>query len=213
MSEPDKPMETSAVARPGAFLGQISSNVRTTAATICRDSAPGTILDVGCGNGLLFAEIGNVGTRFFGVDADPQLLVEGRRILEDNEVGPAQFALGDAGHLPFLAATFDKVLLLNTLINIPTDALAAAFLAELVRITRPGGEVIVDIRNNANLPLRARYWLHNRRADFTTRGHGLRQVRGVFAALGCEVGTVHRIGPWLPFGPSGLVIRAFKQPD
>ena len=209
----DETLETGSDTRPGAFLGQISTNVRAIAADICRNSGGQRVLDVGCGNGLLFAEAGNVGCAFFGVDTDAQLLNEGRRILKDNDVGPATFTLGDGGNLPFLDNAFDKGLLLNTLINIPTDTIVAQIAAELVRITAPGGKVVVDIRNNANIILRLRYALHNRTADFTTRGYRLNHIRGLFEALRCEIRTTHSIGPWLPFGASGIVVEAQKLAD
>ena len=209
----DGNLDTESVGRPKAFLGRISSEVRSAAARICQESAGQRILDVGCGNGLLFAEIGDIHCTFFGMDADAQLLGEARQILYDNKVGPAIFALGDACHLPYRDESFDKALLLNTLINIPTDDLVTEFLHELIRITRSGEKIIVDIRNNANWILRTRYWLHNQRADFKTRGYALGRLRDLFTARGCEIRATHSIGPWLPFGPCGIVIEAEKRVD
>ena len=85
MSETED-IRTEAVTRPGAFLGKISSDVRTMAAAVCREDPGHLILDVGCGNGLLFAEIGAIDGTFYGLDPDGQILHEGRRILADNQV-------------------------------------------------------------------------------------------------------------------------------
>lgn len=204
-------IDTAAVSRPGAFLGQISSRVRSAAAGICRQETTTRILDVGCGNGLLFAEAGGTENRFHGVDADFQLLAESRQILQDNNVAPARVALGDAGHLPYRDASFGLVMLLNTLINIPTDALVRQFVGELVRITIPGGRVVVDIRNANNLALRLRYRTNNRSADFTTRAYRLSDICDLLGSLGCTVDDTHRIGPWMPFGCSGIVVVARKS--
>ena len=206
-------VDTAGVTRPNAFLGRISSEVRSLAAQVCRRSDGERILDVGCGNGLLFAEIGNNGCTLFGLDSDLEQMRVGRQILHDNQVESAMFALGDASHLPYKDNVFDKVLLLNTLMNIQSDEFVKAFIAELIRITLPGGKILVDIRNNANWILRTRYWLHNRKSDFNVRGFALRHLRGLFEAHNCEISTLHSIGPWLPFGPSGILIEAERRVD
>lgn len=55
---------------------------------------------------------------------------------------------GDLCHLPFASGTFDKVLLAEVLEHLADDR---AGLAEAVRVTRPGGLILVSVPN-ANYP-------------------------------------------------------------
>ena len=196
-----------AVARPGAFLGQLSSEVRSVAARLC--PSPGRLLDVGCGNGLLFAELPAGGT-LHGADTDMQLLQEGQKILAGRDLGPTAFTIADASSLPYRNDTFDNILLLNTLMNIPDDSIVVGFMQELARVLRPGGRIILDVRNNANWVMKIRYWLHNMGADFIVRGYDMRHLQEMFQSCGCNIEGSHPVGPWMPFGPSGYVVEATK---
>jgi SAM-dependent methyltransferase len=124
----------------------------------------GTALDVGCGTGRalphLRAAVGAAGT-VAGIDLTPAMAAIA------SERGPA--AIGDARRLPFPDATADAVLAAG-LITHPPEPMAG--LAELARVTRPGGRLALfqpigraalaarrghalrpdDIRDPANLP-------------------------------------------------------------
>ena len=193
-------LDLSGVRRPGAFLGGITSRVRTLAAGLLR-ATRGTLLDVGCGNALLFAEAGGgPGLTMIGVDQDPRLLREARGVLADNGVHGVRLVRGDAFALPFRPGSADAVALLNTLVNLPSEAQAQGLLKSLMAICKPGGRVVFDIRNRANPLLRVRYAVHGLRADFTTRGHGLGWVRRVCEECGFELVRAEPIGPgWMPW--------------
>jgi SAM-dependent methyltransferase len=93
----------------------------------------GTALDVGCGTGRalphLRAAVGAAGT-VAGIDLTPAMAAIA------SERGPA--AIGDARRLPFPDATADAVLAAG-LITHPPEPMAG--LAELARVTRPGGRL------------------------------------------------------------------------
>ena len=94
---------------------------------------PGTrVLDVGCGSGELLALAAGRGAVVAGVDP-----AEGMRALAARAVG-VEVRDGDAEHLPWPDASFDVVLAVNALQF--ADDIGAA-LAELVRVTVPGGIV------------------------------------------------------------------------
>ena len=202
-------LNISQVARRGAFLGGITSEVRSRAAALLRQ-ATGTVLDVGCGNALLFAEAGDLGgLRRIGLDGDLTLLREARAVLADNGVSGVHLALGDGFRLPFRAGVADVVLLLNTLVNLPSDDLAERLLRALMAVCRPGGRLVFDIRNGSNPLLRVRYALHNLRGDFSTRAHGLGRIRRLCAANGFEVLRAGPIGlRWMPWA---YLIEAVKR--
>lgn len=198
------PLNTTAVQRPGAFFGHITQTVRTWAAS--RYKPGGRTLDVGCGNGLFFASLTSASDQRIGIDLDIGLLQEARRIFADNRTSNVALCCGNVMHLPFPDKTFDNIFFLNTLVNIPTDEITSQLLRELMRICRPGGRLILDIRNAANPLLRLRYWRHNRRENFTTRGHHIRHLRGLFASQGFHVAHKIPIGPRLPCLAFGYVL-------
>lgn len=104
--------------------------------------APGErVLDVGCGPGLLCAEmagaVGIAGT-VVGVDTERSML----RIAEDNGRGLRQMSVrsGEATSLPADDAAFDAVVCTQVLEYVPD---VAAALAEFRRVLRPGGRVLL----------------------------------------------------------------------
>jgi ubiquinone/menaquinone biosynthesis C-methylase UbiE len=93
-------------------------------------------LDVGCGAGALALALAPFVGEVVGVDRVPELLELARERAPAN----ASFVEGDATALPFEEAAFDLVGTLRTLHHIPRPELV---LAELARVTRPGGRVLV----------------------------------------------------------------------
>lgn len=93
-------------------------------------------LDVGTGAGALALSLAPIVREVVGVDRVPELLALAR------ERAPANvtFVEGDAEHLPFDDGSFDLAGTLRTLHHVPRPELV---LAELVRVTRPGGRLLV----------------------------------------------------------------------
>jgi ubiquinone/menaquinone biosynthesis C-methylase UbiE len=201
-------LDTTAVQRPGAFFGHITQNVRNLANEYFTTAQKGLTLDVGCGNGLFFASLPKPTGKLVGTDLDLSLLYESKQIFKDNEVANVSLVQGNVTTMPFEDKSFDNIFFLNTLINIPTDEIAAILLNELMRICRPGGRIFVDIRNAGNPVLRYRYWRHNRREEFTTRGYHLRHLAGLFATKGFKITRKTAIGPKLPFLALGYFLEA-----
>jgi ubiquinone/menaquinone biosynthesis C-methylase UbiE len=93
-------------------------------------------LDVGCGAGALALALAPIVADVVGIDRVPELLALGR------ERAPANvtFVEGDAEALPFAAASFDLVGTLRTLHHVQHPE---RVLADLARVCRPGGRVLV----------------------------------------------------------------------
>lgn len=105
--------------------------------------APGAaLLDVGCGPGTdlfdMVAEVGSAG-RLVGLDASAVMIAEARRRAEAIGV-PISFEVGEVQALPFPDASFDACRAARLLEHLP-DARQA--LAEMARVTRPGGRILV----------------------------------------------------------------------
>jgi ubiquinone/menaquinone biosynthesis C-methylase UbiE len=100
------------------------------------------VLDLGCGSGAVTRDvarrIGPAG-QVVGLDPSPALLSEATELLAREGLTDAvEFQLGDARALPFPSADFDVVLAVTTLAHLPE---ADQAILELVRVTRPGGQV------------------------------------------------------------------------
>jgi len=93
-------------------------------------------LDVGCGAGALALALALLVREVVGVDRVPELL----ELARERAPGNATFAEADATRLPYPNGEFDLAGTLRTLHHVPRPELV---LAELVRVTRPGGRVLV----------------------------------------------------------------------
>ena len=93
-------------------------------------------LDVGTGAGALALALAPLVREVVGVDRSPELLALARERAAPNTT----FVEADAERLPFDDASFDLACTLRTLHHVPRPELV---LAELVRVTREGGRVLV----------------------------------------------------------------------
>ena len=94
-------------------------------------------LDVGTGAGTLALALAPLVREVVGVDVVPELLERARRGAPEN----VSFVEGDATKLPFESGSFDLSCSRRTFHHIARPELAVA---ELARVTAPGGRVFVD---------------------------------------------------------------------
>ena len=95
-------------------------------------------LDAGAGTGALAFALAPLVRDVVAVELVPELLAEARRHGAAYE--NVSFVEGDITRLPFQAGSFDLAATLRTLHHLPRPELAVA---ELTRVTRPGGRVLV----------------------------------------------------------------------
>jgi SAM-dependent methyltransferase len=103
------------------------------------------VLEVGCGSGVVLRDVAvMVGRRgqVVGLDSSRAMLATARRLCRDAP-GRARITLrgGDATRLPFAAARFDATLAVTVVLHVATPD---ALVAELARVTRPGGRVALQ---------------------------------------------------------------------
>jgi SAM-dependent methyltransferase len=109
-------------------------------------ASPGTrVLDAGCGEGVLVDE-------YVG-----RLAIEGI----DPNYGSERVRTGSLTALPFADAMFDRALCLDVLEHLTFEEQPRA-LAELFRVVRPGGQLLVSIPNLAHLQSRVHFLLQGR---------------------------------------------------
>jgi ubiquinone/menaquinone biosynthesis C-methylase UbiE len=94
------------------------------------------VLDAGTGVGALALALAPLVREVVAVDIDPERLEVARERAPAN----VSFVDGDATALPFELGSFDLSGTLRTLHHVPRPELAVA---ELARVTRPGGQVLV----------------------------------------------------------------------
>jgi ArsR family transcriptional regulator len=144
------------------------------------DTPSGTVVDLGCGPGLLLGHLAGAAERVIGVDNSSRMLDAAAKLLPD---GP-EFSLriGDLEHLPLRDGEADAAIMSMVLHHLaaPQDGIA-----EMGRVVRPGGQaVLADFLLHDNEALRTRYgdrWLGFSPDDL----HGWLERAG-FQELACE---------------------------
>ena len=111
------------------------------------------VLDVGCGTGTLAVAAARIAprARIVGVDADPSILAKARSRTAESGLDIA-FDEGRSNALPYAAASFDLVLSTLFFHHLRDDAKHRTA-AELVRVLRPGGRVVVGDLGRPHDPL------------------------------------------------------------
>ena len=111
------------------------------------------VLDVGCGTGTLAMEaqrlVGGTG-RVCGVDPDERQVARARAKAARRRT-PIEVRIGGVEHLDFPEAVFDVVLSTMMLHHLPDDLLERG-LAEIARVLKPGGRVVIADFQGRDLP-------------------------------------------------------------
>ncbi|WP_243867272.1 class I SAM-dependent methyltransferase [Actinophytocola oryzae] len=97
----------------------------------------GPVLEVGCGTGHTTAELVRLGLHVSCVDLSPGMVAVARSALPGLD-----FAVGSMLALPYADDSFGGVVAFYSTIHVPDDLLPAA-MAELARVLRPGGHLLL----------------------------------------------------------------------
>ncbi len=93
------------------------------------------ILDLGCGTGMFLEELAGRGKLVVGVDSSVKMLS-----IAQKRTGGASLVCADADHLPFEDRSFDVVVSVTLLQNVPEPV---ATMKEIARVLKPEGVAIV----------------------------------------------------------------------
>jgi 2-polyprenyl-3-methyl-5-hydroxy-6-metoxy-1,4-benzoquinol methylase len=114
-----------------------------------------TVLDVGCGTGTLALEassrVGITG-RVYGIDPSRQMIAYARSKAARPSLS-VDFQLGVVEHLAFPDRSFDVVLCTWMIHHLPTDDKRQG-LAEMARVLKPGGRLLLVDSHLDDLPLK-----------------------------------------------------------
>lgn len=100
------------------------------------DNRHQSVLDAGCGTGLMSARLAASGRQVVGVDISAAMIGKAQR----RNLSRATFRHGDAEKLPAADGEFDAVVNLISFHHYPKPARAAA---EFRRVLRPGGRLVL----------------------------------------------------------------------
>jgi len=101
----------------------------------------GPVLDAGCGAGRLTRHLAQRGCAVEGVDLAPGMVAAARRRHPD-----LKFSVGSLASLPCAADSFAGVVLWYSIIHTPPASHRHVF-AEVARVLRPGGHVVVAFQS------------------------------------------------------------------
>ena len=124
-----------------------------------------TILDVGCGPGMMAEYAIDKGFEFFGIDISEKMIEE--CINNFGHTRSTHFSVGKLQKLEFSDSSFDVVLCMGALEYIERDELENA-LAEMLRVLKPEGQIIMSLMNKNSF-----FTWHRR-----LRGEILRKIKG-----------------------------------
>lgn len=166
---------------------------------VWRLDRPSRLVEFGCGAGKLgqlLLPLLAPGSTYTGFDLSAQLLAQGR---DTWAVAPwrGAFQRGNIHAAPFAAGVFDVTLAHTVLMHVPHPERA---LAEMVRVTRPGGLVIAcEANRNAHTAMLHIDEVNHQEtvplALFQTLNRSIRQQTGVDHNIGAKVPLLmHRAG-------------------
>jgi SAM-dependent methyltransferase len=170
-------------------------------------ASPGsTVLDVGCGTGTLAEAVRAAGYRVYGLDASTGMLGQ------LGSAGRGTPVAGFSERLPFTSGKFDLAITVATLHHITEPDRIAQTLAEMCRVVRPGGSIVVWDHNPKNP-----YWpILMKRIPQDSGDERLvpqEEIVGDLAAAGVHDVTAMRSGLVPDFTPPPLLglVRAIEK--
>jgi len=153
------------------------------------------ILDAGCGGGAVLAELATLGT---AVGLEPSPSSRARALAR----GAGEVVDGDLARLPFADDEFDLATTLDVLEHLDDDRGA---LAELRRVVRPGGALVVTV------PAHPRLWSRHDELNHHRRRYTRASLRAAALDGGWRVERLTHINSLLL--PVAAVLRRFDRGD
>jgi SAM-dependent methyltransferase len=156
------------------------------------------VLEIGCGRGGFSAYLASRGADLVAADFSPAAVRMATRRLE--HYPDAEAVVADIGAIPYDRESFDVVISLDTIEHVPHPALAVA---ELVRVLRPGGRLVLTTNNYVSLIGLWRLVMRLAGKRFTEFGQPINQPLMFFPnarllrGLGCRVDVIDGAGHYL----------------
>ena len=133
-TEPETPLDLAMVV---AFATAVRAGAET--------PSDARILDAGCGAGRMSRYLKDRGCSVQGIDGSPGMVAMARRDHPD-----IHFSVADLASTPFADNSFAGVMLWYSIIHTPPANLPGV-LAEVVRLVRPGGHLLVGFQSGTGI--------------------------------------------------------------
>ncbi len=213
MSQLTRHVDTSVVKHERGFLSPMLSKIRDQVLDFVREDEV-KILDIGCGNGLLFVQM-LLGRKSklscLGIDLSFENLQEAGQVFKSNAINGCQLIQGDGLRLPFQPGQFDQVFCLNTIYNLPSISKAERLIDQMTQMCVPNGSIVFDMRNAHNPLVLLKCWLHNRKGGFQTNAYKYWKIAEMLDSKGFMVVRKLPIGPPTPWLAYAYLIEAKRK--
>jgi SAM-dependent methyltransferase len=156
-------------------------------------AAPARVLDVGCGSGRILEQLSRLGS-LAGLDSSEDSIAAAR----DRVVGDIRLGLAES--LPWEDESFDLVLALDVIEHTPDDRRT---LREMLRVTRPGGRLVLTV------PAYELLWSDHDVASGHYRRYRRRTLRPALIEAGWEVERLTAFNSWLL--PAAALVRLAQR--
>jgi RimJ/RimL family protein N-acetyltransferase/ubiquinone/menaquinone biosynthesis C-methylase UbiE len=149
-----------------------------------RQAGQGPVCDLGCGPGHVTRYLKDAGLDgVFGLDLSPGMIEAARR-----RFGDLSFAVGNMDHIDAADDAWAAAILQYSIVNRPTSTLPTVF-AELARVVRPGGELLIAFHLGGEVLPTDEFWGHEVLVDFVF--HDVDEVVAHLEATGWTVTHRH----------------------
>jgi ubiquinone/menaquinone biosynthesis C-methylase UbiE len=168
-----------------------------------------TVLDLACGGGLIVCAFAPHVRHATGIDLTPAMLDRARVLAAEKGVANVSWREGDIRALPWPDATFDIVV---TRLSFHHLRDPAGVLAEMARVCRPAGRIVVVDMRASEEPAKAAAWnrLEKLRDPSHVRCLSLTELQSLFAAAGLPAPEVRHYE--LRDEVRNLLARSFPNP-
>ena len=168
--------------------------------------ATDTLLDIACGPGIISCYFAPLAAHVTGLDAVPAMLEQARKLQAEKGLANVEWLEGQSTELPFADESFDRVV---TRFSFHHYLDPAAALAEMKRVCRPGGVVLVaDVTPRSAAKHEFNHW-EILRDPSHTRALTVAEMRALGAAAGLT--ERHEQSFSLPMDLEGLLARSFPK--
>lgn len=148
----DQPLSKRSTGCAAISDGDFEASAGFIDAVLAFDPAADVVLDVGCDSAMISRLVAPRTRRFVGVDFIPEMLRDARNhVVKAGTARAPSFVAGDACGLPLRSGVFTKVYCSAVIHTLPSREHGLAAIDELIRVTAPGGRILL-----ASVPDRAK---------------------------------------------------------
>ncbi|MDD5347410.1 MAG: class I SAM-dependent methyltransferase, partial [Candidatus Omnitrophica bacterium] len=193
--------------------GRWQDTVRRQAVAWAPGSPGGRLLEIGCGEGLLLAQLAKErpGLSLSGIDNSRERIQRATSRLAGRAV---HLAVEDATRLSFADESFDCCVCINVFFNMPSIEVVRAALAEMKRVSKRNGTFIFDFRNAANPLLVLKYalapWYDATVKGLPLKTYRLSHMQRLLVELGLQIIETKQVGAKAGFPAPIIMVKARK---